>query len=736
MTIRLRPDAPSRTLVLLRGLAAIPPDRPWPLPSAWPLDAEWLGGDVMVRLDRSRALGACRLIQGRRLPVAPEAMAERPTLLFEPTGPGPVAELTFAPEGAIRRAEVRGSVRYAPTDSTLDARLRWTTLRGRPGALAFDLPESWSIERVVAGDVPIDWHRESIGRGLARVRLAMAPFDPEAIDSEVRVRASSAAAGDGPRELPRIMPVNVAADELWVATAPVDRLLVPRAAAGIAWLDPAAVAPSDAVADRPRGLAWRWTGQEAMAEAALVASPREIRSRVDGTIEIAAGRVRTDWRLTIRPGPRPLSSIPLAWSDPEGQPLAWRLRSGPNRDRDLAPRAEPSRAGPSHPVALDLPEPTATTIVLEATSDRPWPGRGPIPLPILPPEFHARGRVALRVEPSLRTRVEARGLGDVDDAPEARAGRLRLDRILTFGDDEARLTVETDASSHPVPSSVAACRLVTSREPSGRSLHRLCLRFLPLAPPELIFTMPPGTELIRARQGGRTLDVIADGPRFRLPLPAVAAAKSASSKAPSEGIGATESSLRDPGGGASDRGLEARPQRSGERPNGLATGQHEVILDYADSAAPADGRLRPTVPTLSVECLHFFWTIVTPSGREVVASGPGLAAVDPARGADPIGPFGFGPIIGGSGVDESAAALDEVRATLSAPRSASIRTLGAQLPVPGGRRTGRGRRPCGVSEEGWARPRVAPGDRSRRLASRAARRRPDLPRREGVARSR
>ncbi len=623
MTIRLRPETPPRTVVLLRGFAAIRPARPWPLPSAWPIDAEWLGGDVTVRLDRSRALGACRVLRGRRLPVAPEAMAERPTLLFEPTGPGPAAELTFAPEGAPRRAEVRGSVRYAPTDSTLDARLRWTTPRGRPGALAFDLPESWSIERVVAGDVPIDWHRELIGRGLARVRLAPPPFDGEAIDSEVRLRASMAAAGDGPRELPRIMPVGVAADELWVASAPADRLLVPRSAAGIAWLDPGAVAVPEA-ADRARGLGWRWTGEEAMAEAAIVAAPREVRSRVDGTIEIAAGRIRADWRLTIRPGPRPLSSIPLAWSDPDGAPLTWRLRGGSSPDRDLTPRA-----GARPPVALDLPEPTSTTIVLEATTDRPWSGRGSIPLPILPAEFHARGRVAVRVGPGLLTRIESHGLADVGDAPEDTPGRLRLDRILTYTDGEARLTIETAASRHPEASSVAACRLVTSRDPSGRSLHRLGLRFFPAAPAELAMTMPPGTELIRARQGDRSLEVIADGPRLRVPI----------------AVG--------------------------------AVGPREVVLDYAESSAPADGRLRPTVPTLSVDCLHFLWTIVTPAGREVVGVGPGLVAVEPS--AAPPGPFRFGPTTDAKGDDESAAVLKEIHALLSAPRSSPVRSLGVQL---------------------------------------------------------
>lgn len=643
MTIRLRAGPGGASAIRLRGLASVPADRPWPVPTAWPLDAEWLGGDVTVRLDRSRVLAECRVLQGRRLPVAAEAAAEKPTLLFEPERPGTPAVLRFAAEGGGgRRAEVRGSVRYTPAGATLDARLRWTFPSGRPGELAFELPEAWSIERITLDDAPVEWHRDAIGRGQARVRLATPPVDGEATAATVRVRGSNSSGGDDDRDLPRLRPVGTgpAADETWIATASGDRLLVPRRATGLAWLDPGVVAASGAGPDPTglvRALAWRWSDDGASARVAIVPAPREIFSRVDGTITIAAGRIRADWRMTIRPGALPLASVPLGWSE-SGPHVAWRRKVGaePDRDlatRDLSPREREELGLSDAPaaVAVDLAEGDATTIVLEGTSDRPWPGRGPVPLPLLPEGFHARGRVSIRVAPDLIARVDARDLedseGDPAPAEPDSAGRPRLDRTLTYDDTTARLAIETVATRPRPGSAPASCRLVTTLDPSGRSLHRLALHFPALAPASLELTLPAGVELLRARRGDAALDVLADGSRRTIPIV----------------------------GGAGD-----------------------IVLEYRENAPASPARLRPTVPALSTPCINFVWAVVVPGGRTVGRVGSGLVAVDPTPTVDPAEILGAAWTRTARGVDEvTAEAAEDLQRRWSA--STSAKTLGDQL---------------------------------------------------------
>ncbi len=648
MTIHLRPDSRGSAAILLRGLAVVRVDKPWPLPTARAIDAEWLGGDVTVRLDRSRVLGDCRVLRGRRLAVSPEMAAEKPTLLFEPDSPGPAAELTFLGEGPIRGVEVHGAVRYGPTSSTLDARLRWSFPRGRPGELAFDLPDAWSIERITSVDTALDWHREPVGRGLARVRLGAPPVDVEAVATTIQVRASAPASGDGTRDLPRVRPVGLRGDEVWVADAPADRLMIPREADGLAWLDPAQVRAAagpdpDPKAVAPgRSLAWRWCAEDASAVVAIVPTPREVVSRVEGTAEVAAGRLRVDWRVSIRPGPRPLASIPIGWSDAVGAGVAWRLRGGPSADRALTSRTLNAGERSAHglansPLVVDraLPEPTSATVVLEGTSDHPWSGRGPISLPVLPGEFHAEGSLAVRVEPGLIARVDARGLADSEDAAE-------VPGPAAIGPAPARSRPDLSRRRRPprprdLGQPRGGCpgrRLV----PAGHGARRrredprtgLALRFPVAAPREPTLTMPPGTELLRVRRGRRALEILRDGPRLRIPIPV------------------------DPGPST------------------------EILIEYSEPGA-AGSRLRPTVPALTTPCLDFLWTVVTPAGREVAEVGPGLVPVDPSSSVDLPGSLVALPRGNERVTVLPAEVTDAIRDHFAATKTPPARSLGDQL---------------------------------------------------------
>ena len=673
MTIRLRGDVGVSTPVLLRGIAAVPFEKPWPVPSARPIDGEWLGGNVMVRLDRSRVLGDCRVLQGRRLAVTAEMAVEKPTLVFEPALPGPVAELTFVGEGPIRGAEVHGSVRYGPASSTLEARLRWSFPRGRPGELAIEWPDGWSIERINSGAGALDWHREPIGGGLSRVEIAAPPIDPEATALTVRILASSPASGDGPRALPRIRPVGLLGDEVWLASAPANRLLIPQSASGVAWLDPIQAGPvEDEPATIARALAWRWCAADASAVAAIVPAPREVVSRIEGAAEVDSGRIRFDFRLSIRPGPRTLSTIPIGWSDASGGDIAWRVRGGPAPDRMLTPRAlSPDERVARRPGRIGVGRRVGTARAI-GDRDRPRRDRGPrLVRPRADPFAGAPGRVPRRGErgaprrsrrhrPGRRARAQGRrGRGrsplDGPAPPRPRAHLSRRRRPSRPGD-------------HAEPRAGAPWRRVVParhRPRRGRAVASPPCPPLPCAAPARPRTDDAARHATSpARSSSRWLEILNGG----------------------TGLG----SLENLGGRPSGRQeIASKPRPPGEAGSfdqvrglgpaaladfdgttrlripipGDAGPSLEIVLEY-DETEPKPSRVLPTVPALTIPCLDFLWTIITPSGREIVEASPGLVAVDPSA-TEGVMESLVGPMKTSAATSPPTAPVDAIRDGLS-----------------------------------------------------------------------
>jgi hypothetical protein len=613
LTIRFRPEAKGRSRIVLRGLAALRNEAMWPLPAAKPVEAHWLGGNVTVRLDRSRGLRSCRVLQGRRLP--PQAVEQgETTLLFEPERPGPVAELGFVSDDPLRTAEVRGAVRSNGSATNLNAEVRWTFPRGRPGHLALDIGPEWSVDRITSGDDTLAWYREPNTAGATRIRLPTPSVNQETSSYSIKVQASrTSPPGETAFALPRLRPVGVPADELWIATSGEGRNLVPREARGLAWIDPATVAmpsfrPLIDPAELARALAWRVTSDEALLQASVVTMPRESSAWVDAIATIAEGRISLAWRLSLYPGSTPLVEIPIDWSDREGHALTWRRLDSTElgrivRTRRLLPleRAEfglPANPATSESEAIVLPEPTSRPIVLEATLDRPWSGVGPIPLLRLPETLHGQGRLTIRVQKDLITRLDARQLKELEDvdpnppssppAPLGASESLRLDHELVYHGLDATLRIETQPSIQRASDTTVAGRLTTTLEESGQASHQLILDFLGQVPASFSVKMPPGTELLRASRAQRMLEVVDQRGSLLILL----------------------------GGSESMRSTR-------------------IVLDYVEKV-PRDTPLRPTVPTFGFPCIRFNWRVDLPDGWEIGRVGTGLSKTEPLTSGDPL----------------------------------------------------------------------------------------------------
>ena len=100
ITVRLSDAVAGPTGVTIRGLARVPDDGEWDVPSARPVGAIWMGGQTSVRLGPTRALEDCQERAGRRIAATPaEIEAEERGgrfLLFDSASPRSVATLTCA----------------------------------------------------------------------------------------------------------------------------------------------------------------------------------------------------------------------------------------------------------------------------------------------------------------------------------------------------------------------------------------------------------------------------------------------------------------------------------------------------------------------------------------------------------------------------------------------------------------------------------------------------------------
>ncbi len=626
MTVRFRPGFQGTTTLIVRGVAHIGSDSVWSIPAAWPADAEWLGGPVTVRLDRSREMEACRVIQGRRLPITGEDAAARIGLRLEPAFPGPVAELSFRRDDMSRRARIRSWVRYSTDRAELLADVTWTFAAGLPGELALDLPGGWSVDRVTADDEPIPWHGEPSGGGSERVRLTAQSIDANATSYSARIHAvGPAPAGDSTFDVPRIVPVGAAADTLWLATATEGRHVIPLRFDGVAWLESSSFDdPGLAVlvdpAELSRALAWRSVGDREHIFASVAPAARESHSSADGSAIISGGRLHTTWRLTVRPGHRPLASIPISWSAVSTNPMRWRLRRPELPDLSLSarPMSEAQRASigldRSAPgVVLDLPGLASSTVVVECTSEQAWTGRGSIPLMRLPADFNLRGAMALRLGLGQIARLETHEISAMEGSGVDSAGAefsslelgepTRLDHLLAYRSSNAELSVETRPSLVLSNEVIVSADLDTSLESDGTRVHDLSVRILTGSPRELAFSMPPGAELRSVRLGEQRLEVTGRGPTYSVPI-----------------------------------AMEAGNRRP------------ELHFAYVERPSVSTGnahRLRPTLPFQKTTCIAFRWSLLARHDYTAGKIGGGLVAVDafPRRSASALLGGGIGSFL-------------------------------------------------------------------------------------------
>jgi hypothetical protein len=608
MTLRFRPEFRGTTTLVARGVAPIGSEGAWTLPASWPADGEWLGGQVIVRLDRTREVESCRVIQGRRLPVTTEDAAARVALRFEPALPGPVAALSFLRSDPSRRARIRSWVRCSGDRSDLLADVTWTFASGLPGEFELDLPEGWSVDRVTADDVPLSWHGAPAGKGSKRVHLTAGSIDANTTSYSARIHAvGPAPVGDGAFDLPRIIPVAASADTLGLATAADGRHVVPTRFDGVAWLearsfDDEALAALIDPGELSGALAWRGIGEREQITASVVSSTREMGASAEGAVIISSARMHVDWRLTIRPGNHPLSSIPIAWSAESANPVRWRLRRPGFADLSLSarPLTMPERAsiGLDHSTPgamLELPGPVSSPIIVECEAEQTWDGRGSVPLLLLPPEYNLRGNIAVHVGAWLIARLDMHDVrateGRESDVAQVRippphsAEPTRLDHLLSYRSPEARLAIETRPSLASSCEAVVSADLDTRLESDGTKAHDLTLRILAGAPRELEFSLPGAAEIRSVRLGESIVEVTGQGPTFSVPI---------------------------------SRDSTKRVQ--------------DLRLAYVERPSGSIGRTYhhwPTLPVLRISCVAFRWTVHTRHGYSVGRVGGGLTTVDP-----------------------------------------------------------------------------------------------------------
>ncbi|MGE5754896.1 MAG: hypothetical protein ACM35G_04145, partial [Planctomycetaceae bacterium] len=622
-TVTLDDDATGATPVLIRALARVPAEGPWAVPAVRPLDALWMGGTTTVRLDPGRVLENCRERAGRRASARPGGAFDASLLVFEAGAPKSVAELVFRAPWADVSVEVRGQLLLGNAAPRLVFQVGWKAHRGRLLALDVDLPAAWVPDRIqVEGtDETIAWHPETRPDGGARVHVLPPSGDLARRSLVLNVAATATIAGGrGPLALPRVRPVGVrVADELWLAWTEPNLALQPTLARGLAWIDPR-------LAARPMGraptglreaLAWRWTADDAEGRVDRQRIEIEPSGAVSLTATVDRGRLRLDGRVAVQAGGAAITTIPLGANEPI-DPAEWRFHDAAT-GLDLPRRALDGRQRVAHGFAesgpaweLVLPHPRRGRLILHARLERPWGGRGRIPLLVLPERYQARGTVLVVVDRSVRSAVEAPGLRalepavaartiaaeGVDDRTESAPSTHRRAHAFGYTGAGGRLELRTEDLEPARPGGVIREAVLTTFAPlQGTSRHHLTLRVASDRAATLDLTLPPGAIPMRVRRDGQAV-------------------------APSQAGGTLSIALPGP-----------RPARL----------HCTIVLDYVTPHAPASGTatLRPERPETSLPCLSFCWEVVAFMPWAVTECGPGLVAADPLpRRPWPLGPLG------------------------------------------------------------------------------------------------
>ena len=650
----------------LRGRVRPPPEGNWPIPSARPANAEWLGGRTEVRLDPSRVVTGCVERSGRRVAARPDESSSSSTWVFESDGrPGPLAELRLDRPRVDASVEIAGTLRVGPFAPRVEVVATWTVDRGRLFESSLDFPRGWVVDRVVGldGRPNWTWHSEaSPGMTTQRIRFdgPAASGDPSGRTVALVVSATRIEPAPGPSGasmlLPRVRPpagtVRVA-DERWVAATEPGWEIEPTSSRGLAWSDPSAPAPGsrDEAPPEPdapgRKPAWRWVADNG--EATVVRKRDPSRAEVDARLEavVAGGRLRLVWFWTIPDAARPDSLAFHLDLDPRVAPR-WRLvnRSGGVvlEPRPLALDRRTAANFPATGIAAELPlvhlPPGPLTI--RGETEVAWPGSAAIPLLRFPDSVAARRSVAVRVEDDTRFRVDrVEGLNPVGRGGESATEPESSPFRAIVGDDEAGLRVagawvgagtpgpgrlEVSTVANPGPSDggaiVTEASLVSRVSPGSDARHRLILRIAPGSARTLDLRMPGGATLDRIRRDGQPAGVSEQGASLRVNL-----------------------ALPDP----------ARPTST-------------ITLDYRTGHDLAQvGRIAPSslLPTLTLPCLSFTWQVNAPERFAVSSDSADLVDTDPGATDRPWSPRPEGGEPGGD--TEAAigsAMLDDLNQTL------------------------------------------------------------------------
>lgn len=614
--VEAAPGATAATSLSIRGLARVPPEGPWVVPSARPVNAIWTGGKTTVRLDASHVLAAVRPLAGRQVAGPPGESAEERRLVFEAERTGPVAELLLRKPGADVSADVRGQLVVGNTSPRLNCRLTWRVDQGRPHTLDVELPRSWFADRVEIEGLgePVAWHPEEMPGGGVRVHVTSPAGDWTARPLVLNLWAtSSVAGGRGPLTLPRVRPVGArTADEVWVARVEAGVTLRPTRAKGLAWIDPAVAANADPQVNGARpALAWRWTSEDGAAQVERERSEAVPRGSVTTVATLTRGHIDLDALVTILAPDEPVKALTLGLSEPVADPDRWRFvdpTTGLELSRkplDAKGRADAGGLGNGPAWSVELPHPQRGRVALRARYEGRREGRGRLPLPLLPAALRAKGTVLVLARRDVRTSSVVRKVRALD--PEVTAESLaaeggsgvetgsalglpayRRALAFTYESPDARIELRTETLSPAAGGGVVReAVLRTQVDPGGEpGRRRLTLKIAPGHSPSLEVTLPPDTTLERVRLDGAPVLPTRSGAVLSIPL---------------NGPGPT------------------RP---------LVV----VALEYRRTGPPPADRVvaRPDRPEFSLPCLSLVWEVVLPERWAVADWGPALTPADPA----------------------------------------------------------------------------------------------------------
>ena len=528
LTIRLLGEATGPSPLTIRAICRPPEEGPWLVPSAKPLDANWIGGRTIVRLDPSRSFQSCREFSGRRIPASGELVGPG-DLIFEGRGmTGPVAELTLRKASRSATAQIRGHLKLRDEIPRIDVAVSWSVEEGRPSALILDLPAGWTPDSVVtAFRHPAPWHSERLSDGMTRVYLGSPPLDEVSRSVTLTLSATSRRAGiHGPLDLPRVRVRSGTrvVDEIWVASAEAGLSIKPISARGLAWLDPTDP-PLDDIpipwveSDLVGALAWRWldgSGEGSFDRVQPTQDPRG-ETRLDASIQM--GRLELVWTIEIEPGHEVPTLIPIHLDVDPGTPIRWSLLEGRGESieaRSLDPQRRAILGFPASGMAWDLVPigPPHERIQLIGRSDTPWSGKGRLPMLTLPPRFQAQGIVSLNVEQTTRVQVESAGLttlaptnrqekaGGNEATAKLISHALRNALRMGYSREGGSLTIETIDGRANIAGLIREATLVSQLSLDSGIHHRLSLLVCSPSATTLVMTMPAGSTIERVRRDG------------------------------------------------------------------------------------------------------------------------------------------------------------------------------------------------------------------------------------------